>query len=125
MKKQRLLFADDHAIVREGIRALLCGSADLEIVGEAADGREVVRQASTLEPDVILMDLCMPGCNGTEAINAIKRRLPDAKVVVLTVQRTESHIRAALDVGADGYVLKDDSASDLLTALQSIEAGKS
>ena len=124
MKKHRLLIADDHAIVREGIRALLSGSSDLEIVGEAADGREVVRLAITLEPDLILMDLCMPGSNGTESIRTIKRRNPEVRIVVLTVQRTEEHIRAALDAGADGYILKDDSGSELLAALQSIEAGK-
>jgi len=124
MDAQRLLIADDHAIVREGIRALLSESSDLEIVGEAADGREVARLASTLEPDLILMDLCMPGSNGTEAIRSIKRRAPKTKIVVLTVQRTEEHIRAALDAGADGYILKDDSGSELLTALQSIENGK-
>jgi DNA-binding NarL/FixJ family response regulator len=125
MKKYRLLIADDHAIVREGIRALLSGSPNLEIVGDAADGREVVRLAVTLAPDLILMDLCMPGSNGTESIRTIKRRIPGVKIIVLTVQRTEEHIRAALDAGADGYILKDDSGSELLTALQSIEAGKS
>jgi DNA-binding NarL/FixJ family response regulator len=124
MKMQRLVIADDHAMVREGIRALLSQSADLKIVGEAADGREVVRLASLLEPDLVLMDLCMPGSNGTEAIRAIKRRLPKTKIVVLTVQRTEEHIRAALDAGADGYILKEDSSSELMTALRSIETGK-
>lgn len=124
MKKQRLLIADDHTIVREGIRALLSGSPDLEIVGEAADGREAVRLASTLAPDLILMDLCMPGSNGTDAIRNIKRRTPEMKIVVLTVQSTESHIRAALDSGADGYILKDDSGSVLLAALESILSGK-
>ncbi len=124
MNKLRLLVADDHAIVREGIRALFSGSSDIEIVGEAADGREVVRMASKLEPDLILMDLCMPGSNGTEAIRAIKRRTPEVKIVVLTVQRGEEHVRAALDAGADGYILKDDSGSELLAALKSIAAGK-
>jgi DNA-binding NarL/FixJ family response regulator len=120
-----MLIADDHAIVREGVRALVSGSSDVEIVGEASDGREVVRLAITLEPDLILTDLCMPGSNGTESIRAIKRRLPGVKVIVLTVQRTEEHIRAALDAGADGYILKDDSGSELLAAMRSIEAGKS
>ena len=125
MKKYRLLIADDHAIVREGIRALLCESPNLEIVGDAADGREVARLAVTLAPDLILMDLCMPGSNGTESIRTIKHRIPGVKIIVLTVQRTEEHIRAALDAGADGYILKDDSGSELLAALESIEAGKS
>lgn len=125
MKKRRLLIADDHAIVRDGVRALLNELPDLEIVGEAADGREAVRMANALKPDLILMDLCMPGSNGTEAIRAIKQRNPDTKIVVLTIYKTEEHIRAALDSGADGYVLKDDRGSELLAALQSIETGKS
>ena len=124
MKKQRLVIADDHAIVREGIRALLSKSSDWVVVGEAADGREVVHQACALKPDLVLMDLCMPGSNGTDAIRSIKRRFPEIKIIVLTVQRTEQHIRAALDAGADGYILKADSSSELMTALRSIEAGR-
>ena len=125
MKTTRLLVADDHTIVREGIRALLADSPDLEIVGEAGDGREALRLAGELKPDLILLDLCMPGLNGTEAIPLIKRRLPAVKIAVLTVHRSQDHVRAALDAGADGYILKLDSASELLTAIRSIQSGKS
>lgn len=124
MKTQRVLIADDHTLVREGVRALLAEIPDLEIVGEASDGREAVRLATTLEPDLILMDLCMPGSNGTEAIDSIKRRLPETKIVVLTVHKSEEHVRGALDAGADAYILKDDSGQELLAAIRGIESGK-
>lgn len=124
MKKQRLLIADDHALVREGLRALLSATPELEVVGEAEDGRDALRLAGTLKPSLILMDLSMPGTNGTEAIRAIKRRYPETKIIALTFHKTEEYVRATLDAGADAYVLKDDSRSELIAAIQSVEKGK-
>lgn len=124
-RQTRLLIADDHTIVREGIRALLSHASHLEIVGEAADGQEAIRLTGALRADIVLMDLCMPGSNGTEAIAGIKRRCPEVKIIVLTVHKSPEHVRAALDAGADGYVLKEDTGSELLSAIQSIENGKS
>ena len=123
-RRRRILIADDHALVREGIKALLCHSPHLEIVGEAADGQEAIRLTSELGVDILLTDLCMPGSNGTEAIAGIKRRCPGVKAIVLTVHKSPEHIRAALDAGADGYVVKDDTGSELLSAIQSIDNGK-
>ncbi len=123
-RQQRVLIADDHALVREGIKALLSSAPQLEIVGEAGDGNEAIRLANALDADIVFMDLCMPRSNGTEAILGIKRRCPKVKIIVLTVHKTTEHILAALDAGADGYVVKTDTGNELLSAIQSIENGK-
>ena len=123
MLKQKILIAEDHAILREGLRALLSSSPDLQIVGEAGDGQEAVRQAVKLHPHLVLMDLTMPNINGTEAIRAIKRHDPAIRIIVLTVHKTEEYVRATLDAGADGYVLKDDSHNDLLNAITNAQKG--
>ena len=124
MAKHRILIAEDHTILREGLRALLSNVPDLEIVGEAEDGREAIRNAALLQPSLILMDLSMPNTNGTEAIRAIKRRQPEIKIIALTVHKTEEYVRATLEAGADGYVLKDDTHNELLTAIRNVERGK-
>lgn len=125
MKMQRILLAEDHTILREGLRSLFAGEPDLEVVGEAADGHQAVQQANALQPDLVLMDLSMPRMNGTEAISAIKRRHPEIKIIVLTNHKAEEYVRAALDAGAGGYVLKDDSRLELLTAIRSVATGHS
>lgn len=114
-----ILIVEDHAILRESLRALLSTEPGLEIVGEAADGREAIRMARQLDPQVILMDLSMPNTNGAEAIHAIRRSRANTKVIVLTVHRSEEYVRAALEAGASGYVLKDDTRHELLAAIQS------
>jgi DNA-binding NarL/FixJ family response regulator len=123
-KRRRVLIVDDHAIVREGVKGLLSALPHLEVVGEAADGREAISLAVTLNPDLVITDLCMPGSNGTEVISGVKRRCPNTKIIVLTVHKSTEHIRAALDAGADGYVVKTDTGSELLAAIESIERGK-
>lgn len=123
MSSLRVLVTEDHALLREGLRALLSTAPDLEIVGEAEDGREAVEQARKLLPDVILMDLSLPNTNGTEALRLIKHRFPAIKIIALTVHKTEDYVRATLEAGADGYVLKDDSHQDLLAAIKSTHQG--
>jgi len=123
MLKQKVLIAEDHAILREGLRALLSGTPELEIISEAQDGQEAINLARQLEPDLILMDLTMPNINGTEAMRMIKRHNPDIKIIVLTVHKSEEYVRATLDAGANGYVLKDDSHNDLLTAIMNVQKG--
>ena len=123
MSKLRILLAEDHTILREGIRSLLASSPELEVVGEAEDGLQAVAQAKQLEPDLVLIDLSMPLMNGTEAIKQIKLRNPATKVVVMTVHKSDEHVRAALDAGAEGYFLKDDRSQDLMAAIQSVVAG--
>jgi two-component system response regulator NreC len=121
--KLRILLAEDHAILREGIRSLLASGPDLEVVGEAEDGLSAVTQTKQLQPDLALVDLSLPLMNGTEAIRQIKQRAPATKVIVLTVHKSDEHVRAALDAGAAGYVLKDDHYEDLMAAIRSVVAG--
>jgi len=123
MTKQRILLAEDHTILREGLRSLFSAEPDLEVVGEAADGQLAIQQAIALQPDLVLMDLSMPRMNGTEALSAIKRRFPEIKIIALTNHKVEEYVRAALTAGADGYVLKDDSRQELLTAIRRVTKG--
>jgi len=120
-----IMIIDDHAMFRAGIRALLETQESLRIIGEASDGLDGLHQAVRLRPELILTDISMPNLNGTEAIAAIKKRIPEAKILVLTVHKVEEYIHAALKAGADGYILKDDSQDDLITAIQQVLAGKS
>jgi DNA-binding NarL/FixJ family response regulator len=123
-KRWRVLIAEDHAILRDGLRALLTTSADLEVVGEADNGREAIRQIGILKPDLVIMDLTMPGTNGIDAIREVKRRYPQMKVLTLTVHKTEEYIRTALQAGTNGYVLKETTHAELLIAIRSVMAGK-
>jgi DNA-binding NarL/FixJ family response regulator len=123
-EKKQVLIAEDHTILREGLRMLLGSNPSLEIVGEAEDGLEAMHRAESLKPHLILMDLSMPKMNGMDAIKEIKKRCPDAKILVLTVHRTEEYILAALKAGADGYVLKDATHSELMLAIDCVLSGK-
>jgi two-component system, NarL family, response regulator NreC len=124
MKKARILIAEDHTILRQGLQALLSSSQEFEVVGEVEDGREAVRSVERLMPDLVLMDLSMPRMNGTEALGEIKKRYPEVKVLVLTVHKSEEYILATLQAGADGYVLKDVTHMELIIAIKSVLAGK-
>ncbi len=120
----RILVADDHTIMREGLRSLLEAQAEFEVVGAVDNGRDAVRLAGLLRPDLILMDLAMPQMDGMSAIRELRRRECEAKILVLTMHKTEEHIRAALQAGGNGYVLKDASRAELLMAIDSVMAGK-
>jgi len=122
--KHRLVIAEDHTILREGLRALLATGSEYEIVGEAEDGRAAIQQVRSLEPDLVLMDLSMPRMSGMDAIREIKREFPHIKIVALTVHKTEEYVLATLQAGADGYVLKDSTHTELLVALESVIRGK-
>lgn len=124
MEKQTVVLAEDHTILREGLRALLSCEPDLQIIGEAGNGQEAVQIANQHKPSLILMDITMPLTNGTDAIRVIKRRLPATKIIALTVHKTEEYVRAALEAGADGYVLKDDSSLELLHAIRHVLRNK-
>jgi NarL family two-component system response regulator LiaR len=125
MENIRVLIADDHAIVREGLRTLLAGERGMELVGEAADGEEARRQALTLKPDVILMDLVMPGQDGLTAIREIRRVNPDARILVLTSFAEDDKVFPAIKAGAIGYLLKDSLPDDLLKAIRDVHRGES
>ena len=124
-KRQRVLIAEDHTILREGLQMLLTTHGGFEVVGEAGDGLEAVRYAENLKPDLMLMDLSMPRMNGIGAIQEIKKRCPSIKIVVLTVHKTEEYIMTALKAGADGYVLKDATRAELILAIECVLTGKS
>jgi len=122
--KYRIVIAEDHTILREGLGSLLSSSPEFEIVGEAEDGREAIRCVEKLKPDLILTDLSMPRMNGMDAIREIKRQSPKTKVLVLTVHKTEEYILATLKAGAEGYVLKDATHAELMTAVKNVLGGK-
>ncbi|PTB17832.1 DNA-binding response regulator [Trinickia symbiotica] len=122
--KYRLLIAEDHNLLRCGLRSMLSALGDYEVVGEAKDGKEACQQAIALTPDVILTDLSMPGMNGIDAVATIKRRSPQIRIVVLTVHKSQEYVREALRVGVDGYVLKDASFDELMAALRAVMQGK-
>lgn len=120
----RVLLADDHFIVRQGLRALLDSEPRCEVLGEASTGREVVEQAVNLKPNVVILDARMPELNGIEATRRIRKQVPDSQVLVLTMHDSEHLIRELLRAGALGYVLKTDAAQDLIRALESISEGR-
>lgn len=119
----RILVADDHYVVRQGLAALLVARNGMQVVGEAAAGKEAVDLARTLLPDVILMDMIMPGMDGPEAIALIKQENPNARILVLTSFSESKQVAAAIQAGALGYLLKDSSPDDLLHAIRSVHRG--
>jgi DNA-binding NarL/FixJ family response regulator len=124
VKRHRIVIAEDHTILREGLRALFALDPHLEVVAEIDNGRDAVRAVGVLKPDLVLMDLSMPGMDGLAAIREIKKRYPEIRILALTVHKTEEYIRTALEAGASGYVLKDASRQELLMAIQSVLNGK-
>lgn len=124
MKPIRILIADDHVLIRQGLRTLLSSEPGMELAGEAADGEEVVRLARQLKPDVILIDLVMPRQDGIAAINAIKREMPDAKILVLTSFAEDDKVFPAIKAGALGYLLKDSSPEQLIKSIYEVARGE-
>jgi len=120
----RLLLVDDHAVVREGLRAFLRLQPDLEVCGEAADGDSAVRLAESLHPDVVLLDLVMPSGDGLSALQAIRQRAPSARVLVLTSYADDAQLFAAMEAGATGYMLKDVEPDALAAAIREVAAGR-
>jgi two-component system, NarL family, response regulator NreC len=119
-----LLLADDHQIVREGLRALLAGETDLRLVGEAAEGLEAVRLAERLRPDVLVLDLMMPGLNGLDVTRHLARRVPETRVVILSMHAHEAYVLESLLAGASAYVLKESSSDELVKAIRAVTTGR-
>ena len=124
MKRIRILLADDHAVVRQGFRMILSAHPDLEIVGEAGNGREAVELAAKLRPDVVVMDVAMPELNGIEATRRLTAENPHTRVVALSMHKDSVYVREILRAGARGYLLKDSVAADLVSAVRAIAAGE-
>jgi two-component system response regulator NreC len=123
-EKYRILIADDQTIVRECLRSLVSLNPDFEVVGEAGDGREAIQLTENLKPDLVLMDLSMPRTDGLNAIQEVKGRFPKTKVLVLTVHRDEELIIGTLEMGVDGYALKDSTYAELMVAIGNVLGGK-
>ncbi|HTS50059.1 MAG TPA: response regulator transcription factor [Bryobacteraceae bacterium] len=123
-RKIRILLADDHTVVRRGLRLLLEGQPDFSVVAEAADGKQAVDAAEASRPDVALLDIAMPNLNGIEAAQRILAVAPNTSIVVLSMHADESYVLRALKAGAKGYLLKDSAEGDLIEAIKSVTRGK-
>src|SRR5436190_20314270 len=124
MDSLRILIADDHPLFRKGMRTLLTATADTEVIGEATTGQEVIELAAALQPDVILMDLQMPGVNGIEATRQILQTSPHIRILVITLFEDDASVFSALRAGARGYVLKDTQEEEMLRAIRSVGSGE-
>ena len=124
MKRIRILLVDDHAVVRQGFKMILGAQPDMEIVGEAGNGREAVEQAGELKPDVVVMDVAMPELNGIEATRRVVGAVPHARVLALSMHKDSVYVREVLRAGARGYILKDSVAGDLVAAVRAIAKGE-
>ena len=120
----RVLLADDHVLLREGLRALLASSPGIAVVAEVGDGREALRRSEELKPDVLVMDVSMPGLNGIEAAQLVRARCPQTQVVMLSMHSSSEHVFRALRAGALGYVLKESAATEVIAAVQAVHAGQ-
>jgi DNA-binding NarL/FixJ family response regulator len=119
-----VLLADDHAVVRDGLRVMLEAEADIEVIGDAAHGREAVQRAVQLGPDVVVMDIAMPELNGIEAAREIGNLCPSSEVVILSMHSTSEHIFRALQAGARGYLLKESAGAEVVKAVRAVHAGR-
>jgi DNA-binding NarL/FixJ family response regulator len=122
--RHRVVIAEDHTILREGVRALLSSNPNLEIVAEASDGREAIQRVEQFKPDLFITDLSMPRMSGVDVIKSIKKKSPQTKVLVLTVHKTEEYILATFRAGADGYILKDSTYAELELAVKHVLGGR-
>ncbi len=124
MSKIRILLADDHTVIRTGLRALLDRQTDFEVVAEASDGRQAVEKCDTARADVVVMDVAMPNLNGIEATRQITAKVPDIAVVILSMHSDEAYVLRALKAGARGYLLKDSAEADLINAIHAVHQKK-
>jgi DNA-binding NarL/FixJ family response regulator len=119
-----IVIAEDHTILRAGLKALLTSNPDFQVIGEADNGKDAIRRTVELKPDLVIMDLSMPGLNGMDAVREIKERMPEVKTLVLTVHNEEEYVLASLKAGANGYVLKDATQNELMVAAERVLEGK-
>ncbi len=124
MNPTRVLIADDHAVVRAGIRLLIDRQEDMEVIGEAGDGWQAVEQATSLRPDLVLLDVTMPGLNGLEVASELRRAVPDVRLLVLTMHDDEAYLRQFLQAGVSGYILKKAADTELVAAVRAVVRGE-
>jgi len=124
MNSCRIILADDHALLRQGLKRILSDIAGLEVVGEARDGLELLQMVKAVSCDLIIIDISMPNLRGIEAIHEIKMRCPEVKILVLTMHKESEYLRQAIAAGADGYLLKEDADAELFSAIEKIRKGK-
>jgi two-component system response regulator NreC len=124
MKQIRILLADDHVVMRRGLRLLLETQPEFLVVGEASDGRQAIEQGQALKPDVAVLDIAMPNLNGAEAAQRINEMLPNMAIIILSMHSDESYVLRALRAGAKGYLLKDSAEGDLIEAIRTVSQGK-
>lgn len=117
-----VILADDHTVVRDGLRHLLDAQPDIKVIGDAANGREAVHQVVNLHPDIVVMDIAMPELNGIEATRMIVDRCPDTRVIILSMHSTTEHLRRAFKAGADGYLLKESAGNEVVDAVRAVHA---
>lgn len=120
----RVLLADDHTLLREGLRALLAAHPGIAVVAEVGDGREALRRTEELRPDVLVMDIAMPDLNGIEAASMVRARYPQTRIVMLSMHSSSEHVYRAFQAGASGYVLKESAATEVIAAVQAVHAGQ-
>jgi two-component system nitrate/nitrite response regulator NarL len=120
----KVLLVDDHAVVRDGIRARLESNAGFQVVGEAVNGREALQKVEELDPDVVLMDISMPVMNGMDAAMQLREKFPDTKVIILTMHEHKEYIQGVIRCGAQGYIVKDVSAQEMISAIKTVMGGE-
>lgn len=120
----RILIVDDHAVVREGLKMILESICDMDVIGVAGDGRDALQKAELLSPDVIIMDISMPGLNGIEATRMIRERLPAARIIILSMHYTNEHVFRAMQAGARAYILKESVGSSVVNAIHAVMRGR-
>jgi DNA-binding NarL/FixJ family response regulator len=125
MKRTKVILADDHTIVRKGLRSLLDGERDMDVIGEAGDGREAIELVAQLKPHIIVMDIGMPVLNGLEATRRIIKKHPETKVLILTMHTNEEYVFEILSAGASGYIVKKAAPTELVSAIRAIRQGES
>jgi len=123
MNKIKILLADDHTILRQGVRALLEAEPDIEVIEEAENGRDAVKKAMRLKPDIVIMDISMPILNGLDATRLIRKRVPTTRVIILSMHKSEEYVFQTLRAGASGYLVKDSVVSDLISAIRAVNQG--
>ncbi len=124
-KPYRIIIADDHSLIRKGLRTIIELESDIQVIGEAGDGQELLDLLSHEQPDLIIMDISMPRINGIEAVREVVEKYPEMRILMLTMHRNSQYFYNAISAGAHGYLMKDDSDTELLTAIRTVQSGKS